>query len=147
MATVSSTFAVQRCVKTAHHLRTSNLEGCKSARKRAASKRNLISQLGIDYLSNDRPNSRLNGSFARGSNFVAYRNLKGTCDLWEEVRPWCMRYSEIDLTSILIGVGKHCSDHLIVACEQSRFRSQPWASDWFCPMPSLSDARPGTMNE
>ena len=35
--------AVQRCVKTAHHLRTSNLGGCKCARKRAASNRKASS--------------------------------------------------------------------------------------------------------
>ena len=43
-ATVSSTFAVQRCSTNAHHLRTSNLNRCKC----------------------NRPKGRLNGSLSRG---------------------------------------------------------------------------------
>ena len=49
-----------------------------NARKRAASKRNLISQLEIDYLSNDRPDSRLKGVLPEVVIFEAYRNLT-TC--------------------------------------------------------------------
>ena len=43
---------------------------------RAASKRNLTCPWDKDYVSNDRPNNRLNASLPEGVILLAYRNLK-----------------------------------------------------------------------